>query len=65
MKIEQIYCNNSLRNFNYLIACEDTKEALVIDPLNTLDIINFAKEKNYKIIKIINTHDLKAYLLLG
>lgn len=57
MIIEQIYCDNSLRNFNYIIACDDTKEALVIDPLNTKDIIKLAQDKNYNITKIINTHD--------
>ena len=33
MIIKQIYTYNNYRNFNYLIGCEETREALVIDPL--------------------------------
>lgn len=33
MIVEQIWTANAYRNFNYLIACPDTGEALAIDPL--------------------------------
>jgi len=33
MIVEQIWTANAGRNFNYLIACEETGEALAIDPL--------------------------------
>lgn len=57
MIVEQIYTDNSLRNFNYIIACPDTNEALVIDPLRVDLIMDLAVEKNYRITKIINTHE--------
>lgn len=57
MIIHQIYTGNSLRNFNYIIACEDTKEALVIDPLTIDPILEIANHHQYKITRIINTHD--------
>ena len=34
MKIEQIWTGNAYRNFNYLLACPETGEALAIDPLD-------------------------------
>ena len=34
MIVEQIWTGNSYRNFNYLIACRDTGEALAVDPLD-------------------------------
>ena len=35
MIVERIWTGNAYRNFNYLIACPDTGEALAIDPLTT------------------------------
>ena len=32
MLVEQIWTENDYRNFNYLIACPETGEALAIDP---------------------------------
>lgn len=32
MLVEQIWTDNPLRNFHYLVACPDTLEALAIDP---------------------------------
>ena len=34
MIVERIWMGNSLRNYNYLVACPETGEALAIDPLN-------------------------------
>jgi len=34
MIIQQIWTANAYRNFNYLIACGETGEALAIDPLD-------------------------------
>lgn len=57
MKTHQIYTDNSLRNFNYVIACENTKEAIVIDPLRVDLILDLVKKNGYKVTKIINTHE--------
>ena len=34
MIVEQIWTANNYRNFNYLIACPQTGEALAVDPLD-------------------------------
>ena len=34
MIVERIWTANAYRNFNYLIACPETGEALAIDPLD-------------------------------
>ena len=34
MIVKQIWTGNAYRNFNYLIACGETGEALAIDPCN-------------------------------
>lgn len=34
MLIEQIWTGNAYRNFNYLLACPETGEAMAIDPLD-------------------------------
>ena len=33
MIVEQVWTANNFRNFNYLIVCPDTGEALAVDPL--------------------------------
>jgi len=33
MIVEQVWTANAYRNFNYLIVCPDTGEALAVDPL--------------------------------
>ena len=46
------------RNFGYIAADEASKEAVVIDPSYSPEIIvDFAKSNNYKIKYIFNTHD--------
>ena len=34
MLVERIWAANSLRNFQYLIACAQSGEALIVDPLD-------------------------------
>jgi len=55
--VEQIWTGNSLRNFNYLIACPDTGEALAIDPLDYRKCLNAAKDRGWTITQILNTHE--------
>ncbi len=57
MIIKQLYMNNSLRNFNYIIACPETGEALVIDPLDAKRCITTAKEQGWSITQVLNTHE--------
>ncbi|HKJ75520.1 MAG TPA: hydroxyacylglutathione hydrolase [Alphaproteobacteria bacterium] len=57
MLVEQIYTENALRNFNYLIACPETGEALAIDPLDVEKCLAAAKDKGWEIRQILNTHE--------
>jgi hydroxyacylglutathione hydrolase len=57
MIVEQIWTANTYRNFNYLIACGETGEALAIDPLDHEKCLATAKEKGWAITQILNTHE--------
>ena len=57
MIVERIWTGNSYRNFNYLIACPETGEALAIDPLDHEKTLTTAKVKGWKITQILNTHE--------
>jgi hydroxyacylglutathione hydrolase len=57
MIVEQIWTGNSFRNFNYLIACADTGEALAVDPLDYEKCLQRAEAKGWKITQILNTHE--------
>ncbi|HEU5296370.1 MAG TPA: hydroxyacylglutathione hydrolase [Burkholderiaceae bacterium] len=55
--VERIWTANSLRNFNYLIACPETGEALAIDPLDHGKCLAAAKKNGWRITQILNTHE--------
>ena len=57
MLIERIWMGNSLRNYNYLVACPETGEALAIDPWDSEKTLNTAKVKGWQITQILNTHE--------
>ncbi len=57
MIVEQIWTANSGRNFNYLIACGETGEALAVDPLDHAKCLAAAKAKGWTIRQILNTHE--------
>jgi hydroxyacylglutathione hydrolase len=57
MIVERIWTGNSLRNYNYLIACPETGEALAIDPLDHGKCLNMAKAKGWQITQVLNTHE--------
>ena len=57
MIVEQIWTANSYRNFNYLIACAETGEALAVDPLDHQKCLAAAKEHGWSITQILNTHE--------
>jgi len=56
MIVEQIWTGNSGRNFNYLIACSETGEALAVDPLDHEKCLARAKARGWTITQILNTH---------
>src|SRR6201993_633308 len=57
MIVKQIWTANAYRNFNYLIACGETGEALAIDPLDHEKCLKSAKEEGWEITQILNTHE--------
>ena len=57
MIVEQIWTANAGRNFNYLIACPETGEALAVDPLDHEKCLAAAKAKGWTITQILNTHE--------
>ena len=57
MIVEQIWTGNDYRNFNYLIACPETGEALAIDPLAHELCLAVARERGWHITQILNTHE--------
>jgi len=57
MLVEQIWTANALRNFNYLIACPETGEALAIDPLDHQRCLATARDKGWEITQVLNTHE--------
>ena len=57
MIVEQIYTDNAYRNFNYLVACPETGEALAIDPLEARLCLDTAKDKGWEITQVLNTHE--------
>ena len=57
MIVEQIWTANSYRNFNYLIACPETGEAMAIDPLDHEKCLARAKDKGWTITQVLNTHE--------
>jgi len=57
MLVERIWAANDLRNFQYLIACSQTGEALVVDPLDARQCLDAAREHGFTITQVLNTHE--------
>ena len=57
MIIEKIWTANAYRNFNYLIVCPESGEALAIDPLDHQQCLNIANKNQWDITQILNTHE--------
>lgn len=57
MRIVPIECKNSYSNLNYVIANDETKECLCIDPYDAGQIGHVLVQNSYKLKAIINTHE--------
>ncbi len=57
MIVRQIWTGNAYRNFNYLIACPETGEALAVDPLDHEKCLGAAKDAGWEITQVLNTHE--------
>ena len=57
MIVEQVWTGNAYRNFNYVVACPETGDALAIDPLDFDKCLAVANERGWRITQILNTHE--------
>nr|HET7858794.1 hydroxyacylglutathione hydrolase [Caldimonas sp.] len=57
MIVERIWTGNAYRNYNYLIACPETGDALAIDPLDHEKCLHTARVKGWRISQVLNTHE--------
>src|SRR5579862_6319450 len=57
MLVERVWADNPGRNFHYLIACEETGEALAVDPLDAQRCLERARALGWTIRQIFNTHE--------
>ena len=57
MIVEQVWTGNAYRNFNYLVACPETGDALAIDPLDFNKCLAAAEKNGWTITQILNTHE--------
>ena len=57
MIVEQIWTGNDYRNFNYLIACPQTGEAMAVDPLDHARCLAVAAQRGWRITQVLNTHE--------
>ena len=55
--VERIWTDNAYRNYNSLVACPETGEALAIDPLDHGKTLAAAKHNGWRITQILNTHE--------
>jgi hydroxyacylglutathione hydrolase len=57
MIVEQVWTGNDYRNFNYLIVCPETGDAVAVDPLDHEQCLRVAKDKGWNISQVLNTHE--------
>jgi len=57
MIVERVWVGNRLRNYNYVVACEQTGEALLIDPLDHRACLRVARERGFDVTQVLNTHE--------
>ncbi len=57
MIVEQVWTGNAYRNFNYLVVCPESRDALAIDPLDFKKCLAVAADRGWSISQILNTHE--------
>ncbi len=62
MIVKRIWTGNAYRNFNYLIACGETGEALAVDPLDAQKCLKAAKDAGWEITQVLNTHEHQDHI---
>lgn len=54
MKVVPLFCFNSLRNFSYLVICN--QKVVCIDPFEAKIVLNYLNKHDLKLSAILNTH---------
>jgi len=62
MIVERLWVGNRLRNYNYLVACERSGQALLIDPLDHAACLRLASERGYDVTHVLNTHEHRDHI---
>ena len=57
MIVEQVWTGNAYRNFNYLLVCGETGEAMAVDPLDHEKCLGAATANGWQITQVLNTHE--------
>ncbi len=57
MIVEQVWTGNDYRNFNYLIVCPQSGEAVAVDPLDYEKCLRVAKDNGWQVTQVLNTHE--------
>ncbi|MEN9465366.1 MAG: hypothetical protein RL217_1547 [Pseudomonadota bacterium] len=57
MQVIRLYMHNALRNFNYLLYCQESRLAIALDPFDADVLLQKAGEYQLDIRLIINTHE--------
>lgn len=47
---------NSGNNFNYIVGCDKTGECVVVDPLDSVELLDFIRKNDMRVSYVINTH---------
>jgi hydroxyacylglutathione hydrolase len=54
--IERIWPDTKLRNYHFLVVCEETGDALAVDPWDAEAVLAVARQHGWNITQILNTH---------
>lgn len=57
MLIKKLWMDNPLRNYNYIVACPDSGEAMAIDPLDHVRFLKAVRDEGWTITQVLNTHE--------
>lgn len=57
LRVEPLPLDNSYRNICYLVIDTATSEAVAVDPLDADRVLAVAKSNQWRITKILNTHE--------
>jgi len=54
--VERLWPDTRLRNYHYLVVCEETGEALAVDPFDAPLMLDAARRHGWQITQVLNTH---------